>query len=91
MKSIVSLCCIVILLLTASCHKEKKALVYDNGPTDSLKINEVQFIASHNSYHLKTDSGIFSWMATAAQLGILPAAYDPAGIDYWHEPLREAV
>jgi hypothetical protein len=53
MKSIVSLCCIVILLLTASCHKEKKALVYDNGPTDSLKINEVQFIASHNSYHLK--------------------------------------
>lgn len=60
MKSVIPFCCVAILLLTASCHKEKKALVYDNGPTDSLKINEVQFIASHNSYHLKTDSGIFS-------------------------------
>ncbi|MBK7148332.1 MAG: hypothetical protein IPH78_05790 [Bacteroidetes bacterium] len=88
MKSTCSVFCFAILLAVTACHKEKKGVVYDNGPTDSLKINEVQFIASHNSYHLKTDSGIFSWMATAAQLGILPAAYDPAGIDYWHEPLE---
>lgn len=90
MRSLFLVFALPVLLIFNGCKKEKRnhETVYDNGPTDSLQINEVQFLASHNSYHLKTDSGIFAWLESAATLGILPSAYDPAGIDYWHEPLE---
>ncbi len=84
-----ALCC----LLVASCKKETKdknlPIVYDNGPTDSLKLNQIQIIASHNSYHLKTDSSIFAWMSKADSLGILPSSYSPTGIDYTHLPIEQ--
>ncbi len=83
----------VCLLMTASCKKETKEknipVVYDNGPTDSLKLNQIQIIASHNSYHLKPDDSIFNWMTQAMALGLLPAQYDPAGIDYTHLPVEQ--
>jgi hypothetical protein len=84
---------VACLLLVASCKKEPKAgegpVTYDNGPTDSLKINQIQVIASHNSYHLKTNDSIFNWMTKAMALGLLPSQYDPRGIDYWHLPLEQ--
>ena len=81
------------LLVFASCKKETKdknvPVVYDNGPTDSLKLNQIQIIASHNSYHLKTDSAIFAWMTQADSLGLLPSQYSPKGIDYTHLPVEQ--
>lgn len=82
------------IVLMGSCKKEdneqkKTEVVYDNGPTDSLRINQIQIIASHNSYHLKTDSAVFVFLERLDSLGALPAQYDPVGIDYWHLPLAE--
>jgi hypothetical protein len=81
-------------LLFGSCKKDdntkkKDEVVYDNGPTDSLRINQIQIIASHNSYHLKTDSAVFEFLVRLDSLGALPAEYNPIGIDYWHLPLAE--
>lgn len=81
-------------LLIGSCKKEdneqkKQEVVYDNGPTDSLRINEIQIIASHNSYHLKTDSAVFAFLLRLDSLGAVPPAYAPVGIDYGHLPLAE--
>jgi len=69
--------------LFASCKKDKKeGLLYDNGPTDSLRINEIQILASHNSYHLKTDEDVFNFLKSLDSLGVLPSAYQPDGLDY---------
>jgi hypothetical protein len=80
-------------LFMASCKKETKdkvlPIVYDNGPTDSLKLNQIQVIASHNSYRLKTDDSVFNWMTLANSLGLLPAQYDPTDLDYWHLPIEQ--
>ena len=84
---------ILLSVFISSCHKEKDGntiIVYDNGPTDSLKINQIQVIASHNSYHLKTDSVVFAFLLYLNDtLGLLPAKYNPVGIDYWHLPLQQ--
>lgn len=82
------------IFLATACKKDdndfkKNEVVYDNGPTDSLRINQIQIIASHNSYHLKTDSAVFAFLERLDSLGALPAQYDPVGIDYWHLPLAE--
>ena len=53
------------LLVLGACKKDdlkNGPIVYDNGPTDSLKLNEMQIIASHNSYHLRTDTAVFNFL-----------------------------
>ena len=79
------------LILIAACDKEQnhKEKVYDNGPTDSLKINQIQIIASHNSYHLVTDSVVVAFLANLSTTGLLPAEYDPIELDYTHLPLAQ--
>ncbi|MFN8287585.1 MAG: Ca2+-dependent phosphoinositide-specific phospholipase C [Chitinophagales bacterium] len=83
----------LVLFFASACKKDttpkKNVVVYDNGPTDSLKINQIQVIASHNSYHLKTDSVVFAFLTALDSLGLLPAAYSPTGIDYWHLPVEQ--
>ncbi len=83
----------VFVLVAQSCKKEPKGkdgpAVYDNGPTDSLKMNQIQVIASHNSYHQKTNDSIFNWMTAASNAGLLPSQYDPKGIDYSHLPIEQ--
>lgn len=84
----------LIICFAGSCKKETKSkdqlpFGYDNGPTDSLKLNQIQVIASHNSYRLRTNDSIFNWMTNAMNLGILPAQYDPKGIDYTHLPVEQ--
>ena len=83
-----------LVLSVTSCKKEnddlkKTEVVYDNGPTDSLKINQIQIIASHNSYHLHTDSAVYVFLERLDSMGALPAQYAPVGIDYAHLPLAE--
>lgn len=78
------------LLIFSACKKDdlkNGPIVYDNGPTDSLKLNEMQVIASHNSYHLRTDTAVFNFLLGLDSLGVIPSEYDPHGIDYFHEPL----
>ncbi len=93
MKCYVALgCC--FLLFICSCKKDKvvaekaKVVVYSNGPVDSLKINQVSILASHNSYHLRTDSISLAFMLHLDSAGSL-LGYDPKELDYSHLPLTQ--
>ena len=83
-----------LLGLFCACKKDKQItqrsgviFTYSNGPVDSLKINQISILASHNSYHLKTDSNVFAFMIQVDSQGILP--YDPHELDYIHLPLTQ--
>lgn len=84
-------CCLLFAALSIAlpgCRKNETKITdkgFDNGPTDSLKMNEIQIIASHNSYHLKTDETVFNWLKSLDSLGLLPSGLDPDEIDYIHE------
>jgi hypothetical protein len=83
MRSYLLLFAILTLHLT-SCRKGKSP-----AGIDSLTINQIQVIASHNSYRLKTDSAIFAWMTNADTIGLLPDEYSPTGLDYTHVPFEQ--
>ncbi|MDB5283830.1 MAG: hypothetical protein JWO06_2905 [Bacteroidota bacterium] len=79
------------LLFSFSCKKERSAnaapVYFYNGPTDSLKVNQMSIVASHNSYHQKTDSIIFDFLTTLYAANLLPSQYNPAELDYTHPAL----
>lgn len=54
---------------------------------DSLRINEIQIIASHNSYRTMTYRPIFRWVKFFKPL--IPKEYDPNAWDYSHLPMPE--
>ena len=54
-----------------------------------LKINQVQVIATHNSYHIKTDAAVFRFLKGIYSFGILPSGFNPAEIDYTKPSLTE--
>lgn len=53
---------------------------------DSLRINQLQIIGSHNSYHLRANKPVLNFLKGLS--GILPKEYDPHELDYEHEPLQ---
>ena len=82
--------CLVVMAF--SCKKETRITqsansAYSNGPTDSLKINQLTILASHNSYHLRTDSTVLNFLTIIS--GSLPPGNDPKEIDYIHLPLTQ--
>ena len=54
---------------------------------DELKMNEVQIIATHNSYHLHTDKAIFRFLKNLYGMHLLPDGLNPAELDYTKDPL----
>lgn len=54
---------------------------------DSIKINQLQIIGSHNSYRLRTFQPIFDLVIQLA--GVLPDDLNPEGWDYTHLSLPE--
>jgi len=58
-------------------------------PSDNLKINQIQIIASHNSYHMRTDAAVLRFLNGLYKMHILPADQNPQWIDYNHAPLTE--
>lgn len=71
------------LFILPSCKKERsKAAVYlvEN---DSLSVNQIQILASHNSYKIRTEDTIIKFLGTLGSL--LPSNLDPADLDYTHE------
>lgn len=54
---------------------------------DSLPISKLQFIASHNSYRIRTFRPILNW--TKVMRPFIPKAYDSRAWDYSHLPLEE--
>ncbi len=84
---------IVLLCLFSSCGKYKtpddSTGNGGNGPTDSLKMNQIQVIASHNSYHIKPSDSIYNFLSSLFNAGFLPSSLDPQGIDYSHLPFDQ--
>lgn len=54
---------------------------------NSLKINELQYLGSHNSYRRHTYQPLYNFVASLAS--VLPPEYDPKGWDYDHLPLEQ--
>lgn len=85
------LCIFLAIVLFSACKKDpklggEKQLL---GSADTLKINQVQIIASHNSYRLHTDSAVFAFLLQLKTSGLIPASLDPNGLDYFHLPFDQ--
>jgi len=59
------------------------------GATDDLKLNQIQVIASHNSYHLRTDKAVLRLMKNLHGMHLLPRGLNPDELDYTNAPLSE--
>lgn len=83
------LCMIFILFIIVSCKKENDNLrtssIPDQTKINQLKINQLQILGSHNSYHKRTDPAILQFLNSISF--ILPSSLQPADLDYEHEPL----
>jgi len=80
------LLCFIALL--SNCSKEKKntgqeAIYEYTAQDDSLKMNQIQIIASHNSYRIRTDDTILGFLKSLQSM--LPANLNPDDLDYTHE------
>ncbi len=62
-----------------------------NLPTDesSIRLNELQFIGSHNSYHVAPEAPILNWLnaLSSAIPEVAAGLGDPALLNYTHAPL----
>ncbi len=56
---------------------------------DDLHVNQIQVIASHNSYHLRTDKAVLRFIKNLYHMGLLPRDLNPDELDYSHVPLTE--
>lgn len=51
---------------------------------ENLKLNQLQIIASHNSYRIVTTDTILRFIYSLQSSGFLPSNFDPDGLDYTH-------
>lgn len=72
---------LVIIAATASFTNDTKI------SADDVKINQVQIIATHNSYHLTTDKAILRFLKSLYKTHLLPRGLNPDEIDYTKDPL----
>jgi hypothetical protein len=72
------------LLLISACKKDPdtQAGDYSAIQNDSLKLNQIQIIASHNSYRVHTTDTVFRLLNNIKHA--LPPSLDPNGLDYTH-------
>ncbi|MFN8260160.1 MAG: Ca2+-dependent phosphoinositide-specific phospholipase C [Chitinophagales bacterium] len=82
---------LLIFVFAISCKKEqditRKAAPPDQTEINKLKLNQIQILGSHNSYHKRMDARLFSAISNINFL--LPAAYQVNELDYFHEPLAD--
>ena len=77
------------LVLFWSCKKEtiqERTASVCAQKIDHLKINQLQYLNSHNSYRIRTYQPLYDFMDKA--LGIFSKYQQPAYWDYSHEPLE---
>lgn len=81
---------LLLLLVIAGCKKDAKTAASDYPHTpqdDLLHLNEIQIIASHNSYRLHTTDTVFKYLYQIQSL--LPSNLNPDGLDYTHVDFDE--
>ena len=81
---------LILAVLLFSCKKETNTNSRINPTPDQteinlLKLNQLQVMGSHNSYHKHMDNRLFSFLQRIDFL--LPASYKVEGLDYAHEPM----
>lgn len=76
-------------LLISSCKKESEPTITSivNEQDLKLRLNQIQVIASHNSYRQMTTDTVFSFLMSIQPL--IPPQYDPLGLDYNHLPIED--
>lgn len=75
---------VLVFLLLASACRHEELNVCDQ--TNDLKMNQVQVIASHNSYRIHTYQPLFDKLVA---LNPVFPEFDAKGFDYTHPPLEE--
>ncbi len=83
---------VFLALVFFSCKKESNSAQRKIQKTidpilDTLRINQLQCIGTHNSYRIKTDPDIFKFVTTF--LSFLPDELNPNSWDYTHIPLSQ--
>jgi hypothetical protein len=77
-----------IALCATACIKDKPEDLVPPDATslqnEQLQLNQIQVIASHNSYRQRTTDTIFLALTDLYAQGILPANFNPRGLDYDH-------
>lgn len=76
----------LFLLATAGCKKDVTSIETDTS-WDTVPMNKIQVLASHNSYRKKTYTPIFNLVLSLKSF--LPSNLDPEDWDYTHIPLDE--
>jgi hypothetical protein len=56
---------------------------------DTIRLNQIQVIASHNSYHLRSDKRVLQNIQNLYNIGIIPRELNPKELDYSHATLTE--
>lgn len=83
----------LIVLSISACKKEEqfqekiKPSISDAEVPGDLKINQLQYLGSHNSYRLPTEAGIMDFLQSLTTF--LPADLSPFELDYTHLPLKD--
>ena len=83
MKFTPSLFLFIVAIFVASC-KDDKDDPQPNAPSqdEMLRMNEIQVVASHNSYRQMTTDTVYGFLLSVAAL--IPPEYDPLTLDYNH-------
>jgi hypothetical protein len=80
------------VLVFSACKKDSTEALRveplpDQTEQNKLKINQIQLLGSHNSYHIRMDAALLSFLKNLS--AILPADLDPTGLDYTHETIED--
>jgi len=84
---------LLLICCFAACSEDDLSDELEPEPTacelklNSLKMNQIQILGSHNSYRLRTYQPIFDFVLQL--VGILPESLNPEAWDYTHLPLSE--
>ncbi|MEZ5372370.1 MAG: Ca2+-dependent phosphoinositide-specific phospholipase C [Microthrixaceae bacterium] len=91
LSALIGVAALLLPVTAANAGAAPTAPGQDAGPTqnaeptqDDLKLNELQFLGSHNSYHLPPLKGLYDFAKTVA-----PAGLNPDQLLYEHAPLPD--
>ena len=82
MQKLISAFTFVFFILSTFQMKSQETI-----PFDSLKINQIQTLGSHNSYHKRANKFVLNFLKGLSK--IMPKEFNPKDLDYAHEPLLE--
>ncbi len=72
------------MIVFSNCNKDNsRKLVSNELQNDKLRLNNMQILASHNSYRIRTTDTVLSFLYQIQSM--LPANLNPDGLDYTHE------